>query len=236
MHAQITTFKKKLVQREFMNKIRAVIAQIKRIIFGPRKIKFTTYKKYWEERYAVGGTSGSGSYGLLAEFKIEVINKYIKDHKISSIIDFGCGDGNQLKGMNYKKYLGLDVSKTAIELCSKKFKNDKTKQFLVYDPKTFDIKTLPKPDLVVSLDVLYHIIDEEALRKTLQDMFSCSAKYIILYTTVYELDQKVGPHIKYRDIMPYLDKFSDYEIDKIVPQKYKHLSLADFIILKKKNR
>lgn len=27
------------------------------------------YKAYWENNYAQGGTSGSGSYGVLADFK-----------------------------------------------------------------------------------------------------------------------------------------------------------------------
>ncbi|WDH99000.1 hypothetical protein PUW24_09050 [Paenibacillus urinalis] len=68
------------------------------------------YIGYWENTYKNGGNSGAGSYGMLAEFKAEVINRVIALHKLTRVIEFGCGDGNQLSYMDYKKYLGLDVS------------------------------------------------------------------------------------------------------------------------------
>ncbi|WP_125185483.1 hypothetical protein [Botryobacter ruber] len=33
---------------------------------------------YWEKRYSSGGTSGSGSYNRLAEFKADVLKSFIK--------------------------------------------------------------------------------------------------------------------------------------------------------------
>jgi len=209
-----------------------MIKKIKNIF--RKKIEFTEYKKYWEDRYAIGGTSGAGSYGVLAEFKAEIINKYIKDNNLTSVIEFGCGDGNQLKYMNYEKFLGLDVSQTAIDICKKKFKGDKTKNFIVYNPKNFDRKLLPESDLVICLDVLYHITNDDEFEKTLQEIFSCSARFVILYTTLYKTKNNADPHIKNRNLMPYLDKFTNYKIDAIVPQKHKDLSLADFVILKKR--
>ncbi|WP_253901916.1 hypothetical protein [Brevibacillus sp. HB1.3] len=40
------------------------------------------YQKYWEDNYASGGNSGLGSYGVLALFKAEVINAYIKEQQV----------------------------------------------------------------------------------------------------------------------------------------------------------
>ncbi|GAJ08100.1 unnamed protein product, partial [marine sediment metagenome] len=57
---------------------------------------FSGSREYWESRYAGGGTSGAGSYGKPAEFKAQVLNSFVKDNGISSVIEFGCGDGNQL--------------------------------------------------------------------------------------------------------------------------------------------
>ena len=145
------------------------------------------YKKYWNQRYSKGGNSGDGSYGVLAEFKAETINNFIEEHDINSVIEFGCGDGNQLKYMNYKKYLGFDVAKAAIDRCRlifKDLKDNKTKSFMIYDPKYFINNDFIKADLVVCLDVLYHIIPDEEFIKTLQDIFSCSQKYVILYTSI----------------------------------------------------
>jgi len=41
---------------------------------------------YWENRYKNNGNSGAGSYGRLAEFKAEIINKFIADKNINSVI------------------------------------------------------------------------------------------------------------------------------------------------------
>jgi hypothetical protein len=40
---------------------------------------------YWERRYADGGTSGSGSYGRLAEFKATFLNAWHRSGLFSSL-------------------------------------------------------------------------------------------------------------------------------------------------------
>jgi len=42
---------------------------------------------YWETRYRMGGTSGMGSVGRLARFKAGVINRFITENTIHSMID-----------------------------------------------------------------------------------------------------------------------------------------------------
>lgn len=78
-------------------------------------------KEYWESRYKGGGNSGAGSYGRLAEFKAEIINEFIEKNSINKVIEFGCGDGNQLGMLKVAKYIGVDVSQTAISICRDKF-------------------------------------------------------------------------------------------------------------------
>jgi SAM-dependent methyltransferase len=95
------------------------------------------YRKYWEDNYASGGNSGLGSYGVLALFKAEVINEYIKEQQVKSVIEFGCGDGNQLLFMKYADYLGLDISPTSVQMCARMFGKDLSKSFLLYHPKSF---------------------------------------------------------------------------------------------------
>ena len=65
---------------------------------------------YWENRYERGLTSGAGSYGRLAHFKAEVLNEYVNQNKILSVVEFGCGDGAQLSLAKYANYIGLDLS------------------------------------------------------------------------------------------------------------------------------
>jgi hypothetical protein len=89
-------------------------------IGNPEK-SFQSIKSYWESRYASGGTSGAGSYGNLATYKANYLNDFVKKNNISKVIEFGCGDGNQLSLSNYSLYIGLDISENAINMCRLKY-------------------------------------------------------------------------------------------------------------------
>lgn len=193
------------------------------------------YKGYWDQNYAQGGTSGSGSYGVLAEFKAEVIQDLVDRHQLERVIEFGCGDGHQLSLLNYPQYLGLDVAYSSIDLCMKRFADDPSKSFLPYDPRHFWNKGFLRCDLVVCLDVLYHITDDFDFKKTLDDMFSCDPAYLVLYTRITRSDEAfVVSTIQDRDILQHLQAYPQYEIERIIKQRYPHMSSADFIILKRK--
>src|SRR6266571_3595448 len=102
-----------------------------------RRALFPGSVAYWERRYAGGGTSGLGSYGELAQFKANVLNKFVSEHSVQSVIEFGCGDGNQLALCRYPRYIGLDVSRSAIMRCLERFRDDPSKSFFWYDPDCF---------------------------------------------------------------------------------------------------
>ena len=88
-------------------------------------------KKYWNNRYFRGGNSGSGSYNELNKFKADIINNFIEKNKIKTVVDYGVGDGNQLKLINTKNLMyGIDVSEFIISKIKEKFKDDKTKKFI----------------------------------------------------------------------------------------------------------
>src|SRR5512139_2970605 len=86
-----------------------------------RRFAFSGSKDYWEERYRAGGNSGGGSYGRLAQFKADVLNGFVERHGVESVLELGCGDGHQLELARYPKYIGLDVSVTAIRQCAARF-------------------------------------------------------------------------------------------------------------------
>src|SRR5688572_13218080 len=99
--------------------------------------RFPGSSPYWNKRYEGGGTSGAGSYGRLASFKADFLNNFVQEHDVGSVIEFGCGDGAQLGLAAYPKYIGLDVSPTAIKLCVSRFAGDSTKSFFLYDGQCF---------------------------------------------------------------------------------------------------
>ncbi|MDM5146821.1 hypothetical protein NQX30_00245 [Candidatus Persebacteraceae bacterium Df01] len=48
--------------------------------------------------------------------KAQLLNDIIRRHQVSSIIDFGCGDGNQIAKLADIDYLGFDMGGLALTL------------------------------------------------------------------------------------------------------------------------
>ena len=140
--------------------------------------------KVWEDKYKHGETSGLGSYGAGALFKARVINDFLKHHDIRSVIEFGCGDGNQLSLIAYPEYLGFDTSPTIIERCSNMFKGMASRKF-----RLISMYAGETADLALSLDVIYHIIEQEVYETYLKRLFAAALKYVIIYST----DTDVNP-------------------------------------------
>ncbi len=66
-----------------------------RTIIKPDR-KFVSSEEYWKQRYEFGGNSGAGSYGILADFKSELLNRFVINNVITDVVELGCGDENQL--------------------------------------------------------------------------------------------------------------------------------------------
>ena len=153
--------------------------------------KFPGSAEYWENRYHAGGNSGAGSYNTLAEFKAGVINNFISEYGIIDSLEFGCGDGNNLKLIKYPKYIGLDVSPTAVANCISAFSEDTTKSFYLYNSISFrDNHKLFVSELTLSLDVIYHLVEEDVFNAYMGHLFGASQKYVIIYSTNFEGRQK----------------------------------------------
>jgi len=196
---------------------------------------FTSSGNYWEERYKRGGNSGAGSYNRFAEFKAEVINPFVKENNISSVIEFGCGDGNQLKYFQFKMYTGFDVSKTAINTCIELFRNDPTKHFRHVDSYHND-----KADLTLSLDVIYHLIEDNVFEQYMNQLFQASNKYVIIYASNKNENPVEAVHVKHRKFTEWVNNhITSFKLIKHIPNKYPwngneyETSFADFFIYEK---
>ncbi len=210
---------------------------IKKLLFFLKNICKSEFKSidFWEERYTNGENSGIGSYGKLANFKAKILNNFIKQNKIKSIIEFGCGDGNQLSMINIKKYMGLDVSKKSIEICGKKFSKDKTKSFFLYDPNYFvDNLKVFNSQLSISLDVIFHIVEEKIFNKYMHDLFDSSKEYVIIYSSNTRRQQKKqGKHVYHRKFTEWIkNNKKDWNLIEIIKNKYPTESFSSFYIYK----
>jgi hypothetical protein len=178
-----------------------------------QRMNFVSSADYWERRYARQGTSGEGSYGAFARRKAEFINKFVREHGIWSVIEFGCGDGNQLSLAEYPRYMGLDVSRTAIGLCKKRFAGDCTKSFYLYDGTSFvDHAGMFAGDLALSLDVVYHLVEDTVFENYMTHLFSAGQSYVIIYATNTEMGN-AGAHVRHRRFVPWVEaKFPQWQL------------------------
>lgn len=212
-------------------------------IIGPilqRLIKsskaFSGSEDYWIDRYNAGRTSGAGSYNELAEFKAEIINAYVKAEKVETIIEYGCGDGNQLKLAQYPAYVGFDVSPAAISRCSKFFAADNTKQFRLM--KEYDNETAR---LTLSLDVIYHLVEDPVYLNYMHRLFDSAEAYVIIYSSDSDLQQEgQAPHVRHRKFTDWVrENKPAWKLRRHIPNRYplsnkgKTGSLADFYCYEK---
>lgn len=173
-------------------------------------------QEYWENRYKTGGNSGAGSYNQLAEFKAAVINNFTATNNISSIIDYGVGDGNQLLFINTenRQYTGIDVSPTIIEKCKTLFAQDTTKRFVL----SSEVDQI-QAELVLSCDVIYHLIEDRVYTDYMYKLFQMSTKYVIIYSK--NEDIKHVQHVRFRKFQQYINEHCvQWKLLEHIPNKY----------------
>lgn len=197
-----------------------------------QNIVFPGSATYWENRYRKNGNSGKGSYGKNAAYKGSILNQFVAENNISKVIEFGCGDGNQLKQFHFPSYIGLDVSPTAIQKCKDIFKEDTTKSFLLYDQKAFDHKAKEViAELSLSLDVIFHLVEDDVFEAYMKHLFSASSKYVIIYA--WDVEEGKKYHVRHRNFTSWIDAhiFGFQLIERI--RSNASDNFCDFFIYKK---
>jgi len=185
-------------------------------------------RSYWEARYSGGGNSGAGSYGHLAHYKADVLNEFVNLRQVESVIEFGCGDGNQLSLARYPNYVGLDVSKTAIEKCVSLFNEDSTKHFSLYIPDKFgkDTKGVAA-DLGISLDVVYHLVEDKLFSFYMGHLFQVSQKYVIIYSSNHNEIIK-DSHVRHRRFTEHVAaNFKQWRLTQRLENRYPSTQYGD---------
>lgn len=158
--------------------------------------------EYWKLQYQSGRNSGPGSYNQFAEFKAEILNRFIENNDIQTLIEYGCGDGNQLKLAEYSSYIGFDVSSEAISRCNSIFPNDKRKTFKLVDDYSGE-----KAQLTLSLDVIYHLIEDDVFMEYMERLFNSSERFVIIYSSNTDENQdNQAAHVKHRRFSAWVKK------------------------------
>jgi hypothetical protein len=189
--------------------------------------------KYWEERYRSGRNSGAGSYGRLAEFKAAFLNNFYKNNDITSHIDFGVGDGNQLSLLTPASYIGVDVAPTVIERARIRFAELKNYRFIL----TSELEGVDRCDLSSSIDVIYHLIEDQVFEEYMRRLFLFARRFVIIYSS--NVDGRPGAvHVRHRRFTDFVEaNLPDWRLVQHLPNRYpfdpsrrNDTSLADFFV------
>jgi SAM-dependent methyltransferase len=163
------------------------------------------------------GNSGSGSYGRLAMFKAEFLNEFISKRGVATILELGCGDGAQLELANYPGYVGVDVSQTAIDVCRGRFSDVLEYRFFYSDERNAYRNAY---DLSLSLDAIYHLVEDEVFESYMNDLFGFSRRFVIIYSSDNERAY-AGSHVRHRRFGQYVAaRFPQWKLIERVPNKY----------------
>jgi SAM-dependent methyltransferase len=193
--------------RRFLSKLRRSAIHLSggRILGIQRRLlnrRVVSSADYWEKRYSRGGDSGAGSYGESARVKAEYLNTFVESRSIASVIELGCGDGAQLALARYPRYVGLDISPSAVEKCRRRFAGTPGRAFHVYHPDRFESDLGDdRHELALSLDVAYHLLEDDAYEAHLRHLFAAASRYTIIYSTDEAVPEaRSAAHVRHRAV------------------------------------
>lgn len=196
-----------------------------------RRLRYPGSHRYWERRYAQGGDSGAGSSGVLAAYKASILNAFVQTHNIRSVVELGCGDGQQLRLAEYPAYTGLDIAASAVECCRALFAGDRSKKIVHYNPLQFDPADF-QADMAISLEVIFHLTEENLYRLYLQHLFALSRRWVLVFSSD-EADDTGGvfPHFRPRQFS--VDVPKGWVLRERIPNPHRDRSVSDFFVFER---
>ena len=91
-------------------------------------------------------------------------------------------------------YLGLDVSPAAIAMCRAMFAGDSSKEFRTTDGYDGD-----QADTALSLDVIYHLVEDAVFERYMTTIFNAAQKWVVIYSSNFDgLDENHADHVRHR--------------------------------------
>jgi hypothetical protein len=145
--------------------------------------------------------SGTGTENKNTTVYIEQLTKLIKEKRIQTVLDIGCGDFTIMTRVIDQtgiSYLGVDLVKPLIDHLNNKFATEKVK-FNVLNAVE---DTLPQAELVTIRQVLQHLNNQQIqsiLAKVSNFKYALITEHVPVGESVEpNLDKISGPHIRMR--------------------------------------
>ena len=193
-------------------------------------------RDYWEKRYESGRNSGAGSYGRLAQFKAHFLNSFFSLNAVSSAVELGCGDGNQLSLLKIEKYTGIDVSRAAVEKCRGMFSDRPNFNFMTERQGM----RVPLHDVALSLDVVFHLVEDAVFAKYINRLFKLSTRFVVIYSSNYD-GHWSSVHVRHRNFTSFITgRYPSWTLACSVPNIFPYdsadvnnTSFSDFFIFRR---
>ena len=149
--------------------------------------------------YATGvwpGGSGSGSQGAAAEYSIDFVSRFIREHGVKTVADLGCGNLNVGRAIIERtgiRYIGVDIVPSLIEAHSHSFPQATfVCANLIADP-------LPSAELCLVRQVLQHLSNTE-IEAVLQNIanypMALISEQVPLKPRSFNRDKPHGPDVR----------------------------------------
>jgi 2-polyprenyl-3-methyl-5-hydroxy-6-metoxy-1,4-benzoquinol methylase len=157
-----------------------------------KKFEYIYKLNYWKSGKSLS-KSGYGSELENTKQIIKSLSKFIKNHRIKTILDIPCGDFNWFQKMEFNdlEYTGADVVEEIIKNNNKKYRQ-KNINFKVLDVLN---DNLGNYDLIFNRDCLIHFNDKEIFQ-VLKNISKTKSKFFA--TTTY-FNSKVNNESKLND-------------------------------------
>lgn len=136
--------------------------------------QYTEVGQFWDDRYR----RGDRATDAVAD-KAAYVNEAIARYGIRTMIDWGCGAGDQLAHFDLngmERYVGTDVSIEAIRQARERFPD----LYFIHRPK---LRVKEAAELSLSLDVIFHQTTEELFVSHLDDVFDRASRLVVIRST-----------------------------------------------------
>lgn len=118
-------------------------------------------------------SSGPGSRGEFAAWKVQVLNDFFQQQAIQSVVDFGSGDGVVAQELKVPDYVGMDVLPQSVGQCKRMMPG---REFHLIKPSEVVNRTA---EVALSLEVIFHLTDED-YRVHMDNLLRCAQRFLII--------------------------------------------------------
>lgn len=187
--------------------------------------------EFWDKRHIHVNEWASGGDRALSDYRnkafylhrlgllIGLLDDHVDDDELQ-ILDAGCGKGwltNKLVEIGHN-VTGVDSSQAAIDICKK----HRSGSFMVGLLSELTCETLF--DAVISMDVLFHILDDTVWKGSLENLASLvsSNGVLIIAEDARESRYTLGDYIVHRSMSDYLNVLDPlgYELIEECPYRF----------------